>query len=52
MYKCNLCGWEYNEQEGCSDCQIASGTQWDDIPDDFVCPLCGASKSMFAYVAE
>jgi len=37
----------YDEAEGCPDMGVAPGTAWDDIPDDFVCPLCGAGKDMF-----
>ena len=36
---CDLCGWEYNEEEGYPEGGIAPGTKWEDIPDDFVCPL-------------
>lgn len=45
---CDLCGWEYNEEEGYPDGGIAPGTKWEDIPDDFVCPLCGAGKDEFS----
>ena len=33
---CDLCGWEYNEEEGYPDGGIAPGTKWEDIPDDFL----------------
>jgi rubredoxin-NAD+ reductase len=45
---CDLCGWEYNEAEGYPEGGIAPGTKWEDIPDDFVCPLCGAGKDEFS----
>ncbi len=45
---CDLCGWEYNEEEGYPDGGIAPGTKWEDLPDDFVCPLCGAGKDEFS----
>ena len=48
IYVCELCGWEYNEEEGYPDGGIAPGTKWEDIPDDFVCPLCGAGKDEFS----
>ena len=46
-YICTLCGYEYDEEKGIPEEGIAPGTKWDDIPDDFVCPACGASKDMF-----
>jgi rubredoxin-NAD+ reductase len=45
---CDLCGWEYNEEEGYPEGGIEPGTKWEDIPDDFVCPLCGAGKDEFS----
>ncbi len=39
-YVCSLCGYVY-------DGGIAPGTKFEDIPDDWVCPLCGATKDMF-----
>jgi len=46
-YKCSSCGFIYNEAEGWPDEGIAAGTRWADIPDDWVCPECGASKEDF-----
>ena len=46
-YVCTLCGYVYVEAEGAPDEGIAPGTKWEDIPDDFVCPLCGAGKDAF-----
>ena len=46
-YVCSLCGFVYDEAEGHPDSGIKAGTAWEDIPEDFVCPLCGASKDMF-----
>lgn len=46
-YECTVCGYVYNEAEGHPDAGIAPGTKWEDIPDDFVCPVCGVSKDMF-----
>jgi len=37
----------YDEEKGCPDMDVAPGTEWDDVPDDFVCPACGAAKEMF-----
>jgi len=46
-YICTLCGYEYDEETGLPEEGIEPGTKWEDIPDDFVCPACGASKDMF-----
>lgn len=47
-YVCTLCGWTYDENEGAPDYGIEPGTKFEDVPVDFVCPLCGASKDQFA----
>ena len=47
-YVCDLCGWEYDPEAGYPDGGIAPGTAWEDVPADFVCPLCGASKEEFS----
>ncbi len=44
---CSVCGFVYDEAEGYPDAGIAPGTKWEDLPEDFVCPLCGAGKDMF-----
>ena len=46
-YVCKMCGFEYDPAVGDPDSGIAPGTQFKDIPDDWVCPVCGASKSDF-----
>ena len=46
-YVCDVCGWEYNEAEGYPEGGIAPGTKWEDIPEDFACPVCGAGKDEF-----
>lgn len=47
-YVCDLCGWVYDEAAGDAEHNIAPGTKWEDLPADFVCPLCGASKEEFS----
>ena len=47
-YTCDVCGWEYDEATGLPDEGIAPGTKFEDLPDDFVCPLCGVGKDMFS----
>ena len=49
-YICEVCGYEYDEEVGDVDNGIAPGTKWEDIPDDFVCPLCGVGKDQFSPV--
>ncbi len=44
-YMCILCGFMYDEAEGHED--IPAGTKWEDVPEDWVCPDCGAMKSEF-----
>ncbi len=46
-YVCSVCGFVYDEATGCPDSEIAPGTVWADVPEDFVCPLCGVGKDMF-----
>lgn len=50
-YVCDVCGWEYDEEKGYPEGGIAPGTKWEDIPDDFECPLCSVGKDQFS-VAE
>ena len=47
-YVCNVCGWVYDEDEGYPEEGIAAGTKWADVPEDFVCPLCGVGKDEFS----
>ena len=47
IYKCTLCGWEYDEEEGYEEEGIEPGTKFEDLPDDFACARCGAGKEYF-----
>lgn len=47
-YVCDVCGWEYDESVGCSECGIEAGTKFEDLPEDFSCPLCGVGKDNFS----
>ena len=47
-YVCNVCGWLYDEAVGDPDNGIPAGTAFEDLPDDFVCPLCGVGKDEFS----
>lgn len=50
-YKCMVCGWIYDPAVGDPDSGIAAGTRFEDIPDDWVCPVCGVSKDMFEEIS-
>ena len=47
-YVCNACGYVYDPKVGDPDSGIAPGTAFEDIPDDWTCPMCGVSKDMFS----
>lgn len=51
-YVCSVCGYIYDEAKGNLEQGIAQGTAWDDIPEDWVCPLCGATKAEFIMQGE
>ena len=46
-YICIPCGWVYDPEVGDPDGGIAPGTAFEDIPDDWSCPLCGVTKDGF-----
>ncbi len=48
VYVCDVCGWEYNEDEGFPELGIEPGTAFADLSDDFECPLCGVGKDSFS----
>lgn len=50
-YRCLTCGFEYDEKIGFPDDGIEQGTRWADVPADWTCPDCGASKEDFELVA-
>jgi rubredoxin len=47
-YVCDVCGYVYNPAEGDPDNGVAPGTSFEKIPEDWVCPLCGAGKDQFS----
>ena len=47
-YVCDTCGWEYDPEVGDPENGIEPGTAFEDLPDDFVCPLCGVGKEDFS----
>jgi flavin reductase (DIM6/NTAB) family NADH-FMN oxidoreductase RutF/rubredoxin len=46
-YKCTICGYVYDPKKGDPDSGMKPGTSFDDLPDDWVCPLCGVGKDSF-----
>jgi len=46
-YVCSVCGYVYDPEIGDPDNGVKPGTKFDDLPDTWVCPMCGASKSEF-----
>jgi rubredoxin len=46
-YVCEVCGYVYDPQQGDPDNGIDPGTKFEDVPDDWDCPVCGASKDDF-----
>ena len=50
IYRCMVCGWEYDEAEGLEEESIVPGTKFEDLGDDFQCPFCGVGKDQFEKV--
>ncbi len=46
-YQCEVCGYIYDPENGDSIGGIEAGTAFEDLPDDWVCPVCGADKTHF-----
>ena len=53
MYQCQTsnCGYIYNPDRGCKKGKVTKGTCWTSMPDEYCCPVCGASKKMFRPLA-
>ena len=51
-YQCTACEYIYDPAEGDPDSGIAPGTSFDDLPDDWYCPLCGVGKDLFEPIEE
>ena len=47
IWLCVICGFLYDEKDGWPDDGIEPGTPWEDVPDDWECPICGATKDDF-----
>lgn len=51
-WQCRVCGWIYDEADGDPEGGIAPGTRWEEVPEDWVCPECGATRNDFELVVE
>ncbi len=47
-YVCGVCGYVYDPAVGDPDNGVDPGTPWDKVPEDWVCPVCGADKDNFS----
>ena len=47
-YTCSVCGYEYDPAEGDLSHGVAAGTAFENLPDDWCCPVCGVDKSQFS----
>ncbi len=50
QWECEVCGFVYDEEEGYPDQGIEPGTLWEELPEDWECPHCGALKDEFVLV--
>jgi len=46
-YECTVCGYIYDPEQGDPESNIAPGTPFEELPEDWVCPVCGAAKDQF-----
>lgn len=51
-YECTVCGYIYDPELGDPDNGIKPGTAFEDLPDDWVCPECGAGKDAFEVINQ
>lgn len=49
-YVCDVCGWEFDTETGAPEYGIEIGITLEQLPEDFVCPLCGVGKEDFSVV--
>ena len=51
-YVCEVCGWIYDEAVGDEKLGIEPGTKFEELPEEFLCPLCFVGKDFFSEVTE
>ncbi|NND65871.1 MAG: rubredoxin [Gammaproteobacteria bacterium] len=49
-YMCVVCGYIYDEEKGDPDAGIKAGTKWEEVPETWICPDCGATKEDFEMI--
>ena len=49
-YRCTVCGYIYDPEVGDADSGVVPGTPFEELPEDWVCPICGAAKDQFEEV--
>ena len=49
-WQCIVCGYIYDEAEGCEEEDVPPGTLWEDVPEDCMCPECGVGKEDFEMI--
>ena len=47
-YVCDICGYVYDPEIGDPENGVAPGTPWEEVPEDWTCPLCGVGKDQFS----
>ena len=47
-YVCDICSYVYDPELGDPDNGVAPGTPWEEVPEDWTCPLCGVGKDQFS----
>jgi rubredoxin len=50
-YQCGVCGYLYEPSKGDPEASIAPNTAFNNLPADWVCPICGAGKDLFSLVS-
>jgi rubredoxin len=51
-YRCTICGYIYDPEIGDPDSGVEPGTAFEEIPDSWVCPVCGAPKDLFEQIGS
>ena len=51
-FKCSVCGYIYDEANGDPKGHVLPGTEWKDVPKDWLCPICKADKSAFSEIVS
>ncbi len=49
-WRCTVCDYIYDPEQGDPANGVAPGTTWEDVPDDWLCPICGVGKDLFEEV--